>query len=95
MDKLNPPLAEYLALGRTHIDYFSLDVEGAELQILETIPFDKLTIDVLTIEFAVVGSEEAGARKLENIRRLFNETGLYTEVGILMKGDVAFKRIGT
>ena len=39
-----------LALGQTHIDYFSLDVEGFELEILKTIPFDKLDISVLTVE---------------------------------------------
>ena len=31
------------AIGVTHIDYFPLDVEGPELEILETIPFDKIT----------------------------------------------------
>ena len=30
----------------TSVDYFSLDVEGNELQILETIPFDKVNIRV-------------------------------------------------
>ena len=39
-----------LALNRTHIDYFSLDVEGLELEILRTIPFDKLNISVFTVE---------------------------------------------
>ena len=40
-----------LALNRTHIDYFSLDVEGRELEVLRTIPFDKLNISIFTIEF--------------------------------------------
>jgi hypothetical protein len=40
-----------LALNRTRIDYFSLDVEGKELDILKTIPFDKLDIKVLTVEY--------------------------------------------
>nr|CAD7261211.1 unnamed protein product [Timema shepardi] len=35
-----------LALNRTLIDYFSLDVEGHELDVLETIPFDKVDIQV-------------------------------------------------
>nr|CAD7601800.1 unnamed protein product [Timema genevievae] len=35
-----------LALNRTLIDYFSLDVEGNELDVLETIPFDKVDIQV-------------------------------------------------
>jgi Methyltransferase FkbM domain len=35
-----------LALNRTTIDYFSLDVEGSELAVLKTIPFDKIDIKV-------------------------------------------------
>lgn len=37
-------------LGQTKIDYFSLDVEGAEMIILQSIDWDKLDIDVFTIE---------------------------------------------
>jgi hypothetical protein len=41
------PLWTYmLALNQTTIDYFSLDVEGNELDVLKTIPFDKLDIKV-------------------------------------------------
>ena len=39
-----------LALNRTTIDFFSLDVEGAELQVLKTIDFKKLNIRTLTVE---------------------------------------------
>ena len=40
-----------LALGRTHIDYFSLDVEGVELDVLKTIPFEKINISVMSVEY--------------------------------------------
>lgn len=41
------PLYTYLlALNKTVIDYFSLDVEGSELNVLKTIPFDKIDIKV-------------------------------------------------
>ena len=40
-----------LALNRTHVDYFSLDVEGAELDILKTIDFDRFDISTLSVEF--------------------------------------------
>jgi hypothetical protein len=30
----------------THVDYFSLDVEGSELDVLKTIDFDKFDITV-------------------------------------------------
>jgi len=39
-----------LAMGNPTVDYFSLDVEGAELPILKTIPWDKVDIKVLSIE---------------------------------------------
>jgi len=37
-------------IGRRHIDYFSLDVEGGEMYILKSIDFDKLDITYFTIE---------------------------------------------
>ena len=36
-----------LAVGRTDVDYFGLDVEGAEYKILETIPWHKVNIKVI------------------------------------------------
>jgi len=37
------PLYTYLlALGVTTVDYFSLDVEGSDFEVLKTIPFDKV-----------------------------------------------------
>ena len=40
-----------LALDDPTVDYFSLDVEGAEMEILKTISWEKVDIKVLTIEF--------------------------------------------
>jgi len=37
-------------LGVHHVDYFSLDVEGAEMYILQSIDWSHVTIDVFTIE---------------------------------------------
>lgn len=39
-----------LAVGNPVVDYFSLDVEGAELPILKSIPWDKVNIKVMSIE---------------------------------------------
>ena len=38
------------ALGTDRVDYFSLDVEGAELYVLQSIDWARVVIDVLTIE---------------------------------------------
>ncbi|XP_052090652.1 uncharacterized protein LOC127727198 [Mytilus californianus] len=51
------------ALNVTHVDFFSLDVEGAELQVLQTIPFGKLDIDMMTVEFIHVPAGEAQLKK--------------------------------
>ena len=40
-----------LALNIQHIDVFSLDVEGAEVLILDTVPFDKVDISMLNVEY--------------------------------------------
>jgi Methyltransferase FkbM domain len=40
-----------LAMNRTTIDIFSLDIEGHELEVLKTIPFDKVDIKVLCKKF--------------------------------------------
>ena len=40
-----------LALNQTKVDYFSLDVEGFELEVLKTIPFDRLDIAVFSVEY--------------------------------------------
>ncbi|KAK3605491.1 hypothetical protein CHS0354_001480 [Potamilus streckersoni] len=40
-----------LAVNQTTIDYFSLDVEGRELSVLQSIPFDKVHIDTFTVEY--------------------------------------------
>lgn len=44
-------------IGVKHVDYFSLDVEGAEMFVLESIDFDTVTFDVLTIEIQEHRSE--------------------------------------
>lgn len=38
------------SMGVKHVDYFSLDVEGAEVHILNSIDFDRFTFGVLSIE---------------------------------------------
>ncbi|XP_076248215.1 uncharacterized protein LOC143188057 [Calliopsis andreniformis] len=56
------PFIHYMiALNVTTVNYFSLDVEGNELQILKTIPFDVINIETLSVEFSHVA---AGRKEL-------------------------------
>lgn len=45
------PMSHYLQLAEVrHVDFFSLDVEGAELKVLQTINFEQTTVDIFMIE---------------------------------------------
>jgi len=76
------PLMSILdALNIHHIDYLSLDVEGSEIQILRTVNWRKLTVDVLTIEY------NGQLDRLRELRTLFNKTSLYKEEQIIPLGE--------
>ncbi|XP_037800719.1 uncharacterized protein LOC119595677 isoform X3 [Penaeus monodon] len=52
------PIATMLqALGVTQIDFFSLDIEGVELQVLATFPWNEVKIRLMCIEVNHVGFE--------------------------------------
>jgi hypothetical protein len=40
-----------LALNRTNVDFVSLDIEGAEESVLDTLPWDKVNIEMFCIEY--------------------------------------------
>ena len=93
------------AIGVRHVDYFSLDVEGAELDILETVDWTRLNIDVISVEYRVYGGSKIGVdakatlTKLKKLRTFFSATGRFIEVGLLPPGadvgglDVIFNQI--
>ncbi len=45
-----------LAVDRTEIDYFGLDVEGSEYKILKTIPWHKVEIKVYNAKISLYSS---------------------------------------
>jgi len=84
------------AIGVRHIDFFVLDIEGPELQVLETIDWTRLSIDLFIIEYRDTNQ----VVKLDKLRRFFNRTGRYEEVAKLPMGatddralDVIFMRV--
>jgi len=91
------------ALTVSQVDYFSLDVEGAELDILRTIDWSRLHIDVMTVEYRIYKNrkidETATLQKLNALRDFFFDTGIYREMAIFPSGnetngvDVVFSRV--
>jgi len=47
--KCFPLFTILLALNRTHIDLLSLGCQGQELEILQTLPWDVVSVDVISI----------------------------------------------
>jgi len=52
-----------LALKNPRVDYFSLDVEGSEWAIIESIPWDKVNIKIVNLEFAHLGNLNTALNK--------------------------------
>lgn len=70
---LSAMLEEY---NVTWINFYSLDVVGAELKVLETFDFNKVKVDVLMVEaefFAAQGSVYADNAKVEAVRTLIKK----------------------
>ncbi len=88
-----PITAILRAIEVTHVDYFSLDVEGPELDILRVFPFDEVTVDVFTVEYAVQGCKKCTRDKVTQLRAFFAKLGNYKEVETIGDLDVIFKRV--
>jgi hypothetical protein len=52
-----------MALGNPHVDYFSLDIEGAEMVVLETVPWDKVNMTLLSVEMHHAGKIFPGTQE--------------------------------
>ncbi|KAA0201564.1 hypothetical protein HAZT_HAZT010336 [Hyalella azteca] len=52
--KCFPLYSFLLALGTTTVDYFSLDVESSEYKVLQSIPWDKIDIKTLSVEYNLI-----------------------------------------
>ena len=61
------------ALDNPNIDYFSLDIEGAEYVVLDTLPWDKVNMTLLSIETNHAGDIFPGTR--EDIKVFLEERG--------------------
>ncbi|CAG9818558.1 unnamed protein product [Phaedon cochleariae] len=52
-----------LAMNVTDIDYFSLETGGTELQVLETIPFERISIEVIGVHLNANDTEKGTIKK--------------------------------
>jgi FkbM family methyltransferase len=65
------PLSPLLEMfGITHVDLWILDVEGAELEVLRTFDFTRVTVDIVCVEL-----DEGNPSKDNAVRTLLLESG--------------------
>ncbi|XP_076049318.1 protein Star-like [Oratosquilla oratoria] len=94
------PLASYLSLlNVSTVDFFSLDVQGAEVGILEAFPWDTVTLRVLVVEHYATGKPQ-GALDYPFIdfltKKGFRLLGAVGEPDyfFVLKTDSAWERLG-
>jgi len=62
-----------MASGNRTVNYLSLDIEGAEFQVLQTIPWDKVDIEVISLETNHAGEVFPGSQ--EEVREYLTSQG--------------------
>ena len=85
-------LSMLLAANRTHIDYLALNVAGAELDILKTLPFHLVSVDVISVGYRRllshdIISPEDSRQQLQRVRAFFKEMPQYKELGLAPVAD--------
>ena len=84
-----PLYAVLMALDNPHVDYFSLDIEGAEWTILNSLPWDRINITSLTVEINHAGETLPGSQS--DIRHLMQRQG-YELAATLTIDDLFYRK---
>jgi len=61
------------ALDNPTVNYMSLDIEGGEFQVLQSLPWDKVDIEVMSIESHFLGKRSAGT--LDDLIKYLGDRG--------------------
>ena len=76
-----------MALDNPHVDYFSLDIEGAEALVLQTLPWNRINVTLLTVEVNHAGVIFPG--NSEDIQNFMKGQG-YDHLGKIHIDDVFY-----
>ncbi|KAK2148652.1 hypothetical protein LSH36_488g06091 [Paralvinella palmiformis] len=86
------PLYSILAaLEIKQVDYFSLDIEGAEIAVLQTIPLNQTIINVISVEKRILDSANASSKKAQDIIGVLKPYGYRIER--ILNMDVIVSRL--
>ena len=83
------PVLEDVFAKEGRINFFSLDVEGAEVMVLETIDFSKIQIDVLMIEVEnTFCKAHAPCEQRDKVRAIMDRAGYKRYSGLIRASDL-------
>lgn len=83
------PVLEDIFSGDEHINFFSLDVEGAERLVLDTIDFEEVRIDVFMIEIENFDCKPNRACEVRNqVRDKMKREGYNRYEGLVQASDI-------
>ena len=87
---LSPAIEHVFQEENMHVNFFSLDVEGAERLVLDTINFDKVKVDVFMIEVRNHVCDDDSCEVRKEVRAKMKELGYrrYDEGDIVPKSDI-------
>jgi len=77
-----------LSLGNPTVDFLSLDIEGAEFQVLKNIPWESVDIRAISVETQFAGEVMEGDK--DDIFRLLTSLG-YTHLDSIARDDIFVK----
>ncbi len=86
---LSPILSDVFNTSGGHIDFFSLDVEGAEALVLDTIDFKQVRVDIFMIEVEnsfCKRNEKCEVR--DKVRKKMKEAGYKQKYNVVRRYDV-------
>ena len=84
-----PLYSVLMALNNPHIDYFSLDIEGAEAAILKTVPWNQVNVTLFSVEINHAGKIFPGSRL--DIQEFMKSQGYHFEQTIKID-DIFYKK---
>ena len=83
-----PLYSMLLSLGNPTVDFLSLDIEGAEFQVLKNIPWESVDIRAISVETQFAGEVMEGDK--EDIFKLLQGLG-YTHLDSIARDDIFVK----
>jgi len=80
------------ALGITHIDMLSIDINGPEPNVLDVFPFDEITVEIIVVAFLIPKDKAISDTRLSEIQEILVKRHGYEQTGY-KADDAIFQKV--